>query len=325
MASGAILQQALYAVATLGVADLLETGLRTSSELAARLSVNEPALLRVMRLLASEGVFDEAAPAVFTNNAVSHLLRSAVPGSLRSFVVMRGSHLFFTPFAEILYSIETGLSARRKTGGKSSFELLSENHEMARIFDDAMTNLSEWLGPAIAASYDFGAWGSLMDVGGGNGMLLGTILKAHPQLRGVLADLPAVIERAEQRALLAGDLKQRCALRSCDFFQEVPAGCRAYLMKNVIHDWDDERALKILMNCRRAVPDDGALLLAQWAVSGAHSSWAGRFMDIAMMVLTGGKERDVDEYRELLSRAGFRLNQVFPVPGDFSVIEALPL
>jgi hypothetical protein len=303
----------------------LQTGLRSASEIAARLNVNEPALLRAMRFLSGQGVFDEPEPAVFENNGLSHFLRSGAPGSLRSFVVMRGSDMFFAPFAEIVYSIETGLPARDKSGGKNGFELLSKDGEMARIFDDAMTNLSEWLGPAIAAAYDFGAWGSLMDVGGGNGMLLGSILRAHPELRGVLADLPAVIERAEERGFLAGPLKQRCALRSCDFFQEVPPGCRAYLMKNVIHDWDDERALKILMNCRRAIPDDGVLLLAQWAISGAGSSWAGRYMDIAMMVLTGGKERDVGEHRELLSRAGFRLNRVVLTPGDFSVIEALPV
>jgi hypothetical protein len=325
MSSAVVLQQTLYAAAKLGLADSLENGLRTASDLAGHLNVNEPALLRAIRFLAGQGVFEEPEPGVFKNNEISHFLRSGVHSSLRSFVLMRGSNMFFAPFGEILYSIETGLPAREKLCGKNGFEQLSEDPEMARIFDDAMTNLSEWLGPAIAAAYDFGAWGSLMDVGGGHGMLLAAILRAHPGLHGVLADLPAVVGRAEERGFLAGDLNQRSTLRSCDFFQEVPTGCRAYLMKNVIHDWDDAGALKILINCRRAVPDDGALLLAQWAIPGASSPSAGQFMDIAMMVLTGGRERDVEEYRELLSRAGFRLNRVFPVPGDFSVIEALPV
>jgi hypothetical protein len=325
MSSGVILQQTIYAAAKLGLADLLEKGLRTSSELAAHLNVNEPALLRATRFLAGHGVFEEPEPGVFKNNEISHFLRSGVHGSLRSFVLMRGSSIFFAPFGEILYSIETGLPAREKLYGKNGFEQLSEDPEMARIFDDAMTDQSEWLGPAIAAAYGFGTWGSLMDLGGGHGILLAAILRAHPGLHGVLADLPAVVRRAEERGFLAGDLNRRSTLRSCDFFQEVPTGCRAYLMKNVIHDWDDERALRILINCRRAVPDDGALLLAQWAIPDTNSPSAGRFIDIAMLVLTGGRERDVDEHGELLSRAGFKLNGVFPVPGDFSIIEALPV
>jgi hypothetical protein len=320
MASAVILQQTLYAAAKLGLADLLEKGLRTSSELAAHLSVNEQALLRAVRFLAGQGVFEETEPGVLKNNEISHFLRSGVHGSLRSFVLMRGSSMFFAPFGEILHSIETGLPAR-----EIDFEQLSEHLEMASVFDDAMTDLSEWLGPAISAAYDFGAWGSLMDVGGGHGMLLAAILRAYPKLHGVLADLPAVISRAEERGYLAGDLKRRSTLRCCDFFQEIPMGCRAYLMKNVIHDWDDERALKILINCRRAVPDDGALLLAQWAIPRINSPSAGRFMDIAMLVLTGGRERDFDEHGELLSRSGFKLNRVFPIPGGFSVIEALPV
>jgi O-methyltransferase domain len=181
------------------------------------------------------------------------------------------------------------------------------------------------VGRAISVAYDFGAWGGLMDVGGGNGMLLATILKAHPGLHGVLADLPHVLERARERGLLSGELETRARLQACDFFQEIPRGCRAYLMKNVIHDWEDERAHKILVNCRRAVPDDGALLLAEWALPDRNLPGAGRFMDIAMMVLTGGKERSVEEHRELLASAGFRLTKAVPVPGDFSIIEAVPV
>jgi SAM-dependent methyltransferase len=325
ISSGVILQQALYAAAKLGVADILNNRAQTSPELAVGLKVNESALLRMLRFLASQGVFEETVSGVFTNNELSHFLRSGVPGSLRSFVILRGSESFFAPFGEILYSIETGLPSKEKLYGRDTFDQLNRDPEMARIFDDAMTNISEYMGAAIAGAYDFGAWGSLMDVGGGNGMLLAQILRAHAGLRGVLADLPHVLERAQERGFLAGELQPRSKLQSCDFFQEVPNGCSAYLMKNVIHDWDDKRAHKILINCRRAVPDHGVLLLAQWAVPDENRPSAGRFMDIAMMVLTGGKERSVAEHRELLASAGFRLRQVFPVPGDFSIIEAIPV
>lgn len=325
MASGVILQQALYAAAKLGVADLLKRGQRTVSEIAAELNVNEAALLRIMRLLASQGVFREVASGAFINNDVSGFLRSDIPGSFRSLIILRGSESFFTPFKEILYSVRTGLPAKEKLYGKDGFEQLKDDREMARIFDDAMTNMSEWMGEAIAASYDFGRWGSLMDVGGGNGMLLAQILRANPRLHGVLAELPHVLERAQERGFLAGELENRTQLQPCDFFLEVPTGCRAYLMKNVIHDWDDERAHKILRNCRRAVPDHGVLLLAQWAVPDENMPSAGRIMDIAMMILTGGKERSVEEHRALLAGAGFHLKQVYPVPGDFSIIEAVPI
>jgi hypothetical protein len=196
---------------------------------------------------------------------------------------------------------------------------------MARVFDDAMTIRSRSIAPAVATAYDFGAWGSVMDLGGGNGMLLSAILMVHTELRGVLADLPHVVERASELGFLGGELQTRCELRGCDMFREIPLGCRAYVMKSVIHDWDDERAQQILVNCRRAVPDDGALLMVELALADGNSSALGKVSDVAMMVLNGGKERTIEEYRGLLAGAGFRLSRVFPVGGDFSIIESLPI
>jgi hypothetical protein len=325
IASGVILQQALYAAAKLGIADLLSDRPHPVSELATELHVKESALLRILRLLASEGVFHETEGAVFANNELSALLRSGIRGSFRSLVVLRGSESFFAPFGEILYSIESGLPAKDKLYGKDGFELLKNDPEAARLFDDAMTNMSEWLGAAIAASYDFGRWESLMDVGGGNGILLAEILRAHPRLCGVLADLPHVLEHAQERGFLGNGLETRSKLQPCDFFRDIPRGCQAYLMKSVIHDWDDARAHAILTNCRRAVPENGVLLLAEWALPDQNRPATGRFMDVAMMVLTGGKERSVEEHRDLLAGAGFHLKQVVPVPGDFSLIEAIPV
>lgn len=325
IASGVIVQQSLYAAAKLGIADLLNEHPQPVSDLAATLHANESALLRILRLLASEGVFEESAGGVFANNELSLLLRSGIRGSFRSLVVLRGSESFFAPFGEILYSIESGLPAKDKLYGKDGFELLKDDSEAARAFDDAMTSMSEWLGGAIAASYDFGQWESLMDIGGGNGKLLAEILRAHPTLRGVLADLPHVLERAQERGFLGNGLETRSKLQPCDFFREIPGGCRAYLMKSVIHDWDDVRAHAILANCRQAVPDNGVLLLAEWTLPDENRPVTGRLMDVAMMVLTGGKERSVEEHRDLLAGAGFHLKQVVPVPGDFSLIEAVPV
>jgi O-methyltransferase domain/Dimerisation domain len=324
MAQGLVIHQVLYAAAKLGVADLLKDGPQTASALARSLKVDESALCRILRLLASQGVFEEKSNRTFANTELSHFLCTGVPGSVRSILMFRGSGFFFDPFGEILYSIETGLAARTKLYGMGAFEYLKTDPETARLFDDAMTSTSALLGPAVAAAYDFGKWGSLMDVGGGNGMLLASILKAHPGLRGVLADLPHTIERAADRGFLGGELASRTTMQSCDFFSEVPSGCRAYLMKHVIHDWNDERALEILANCRRAVPPDGALLLVEWLLAEGNAPSTGKFVDVVMMVMTGGKERTLEEYRQLLRSAGFRVNQAIRSSADLSIIEALP-
>jgi hypothetical protein len=324
MTNGLVIHQALYSAAKLGVADLLKEGPQSSSDLARSLKVNESALYRVLRLLASQKIFAETPPRTFANSELSYFLRSGVPGSIRSILIFRGSEFLFGPFAEILYSIETGLAARAKMYGMEAFEYLKTDPETARIFDDAMTNMSALLGPTVAAAYDFGKWESLIDVGGGNGMLLASILKAHPGLRGVLADLPHAVERAAQRGFLGSELASRSAMEPCDFFREVPSGCRACLMKHVIHDWDDERARSILSNCRSAVPPDGALLLVEWDLSEGNAPSAGKFTDVVMLLMTGGKERTVDEYRQLLGQTGFRLNQVIATPSGLNILEALP-
>ena len=324
MTQGLIIHQALYSAAKLGVADLLKDGPQTCSDLARTLKVNESALYRILRLLASQSVFEEKVPRTFVNTELSQFLCTGVPGSVRSILIFRGSEFFFSPFAEILYSIETGRSARAKVLGMDGFEYLRTHPEMARIFDDAMTNMSELIGGAVAAAYDFGRWRSLMDVGGGNGMLLASILRTYPGLCGILADLPHVLDRAQQRDFLGGELESRIAMEPCDFFREVPPGCQAYVMKSVIHDWDDDRAHEILVNCRRVVPADGALLLVEWALPEGNLPCVGKVGDVAMLVLTGGKERTFQEYGDLLAGAGFRFNQVYPTSADFVIIEAMP-
>jgi hypothetical protein len=322
---GLIVHQALYAAAKLGVADLLQDGPRATADLARQLEVNESALHRVLRALASQGIFEETSAGAFGNNSLSSYLRTGVPGSVRSMVIFWGTENYYRPFGEILHSIRTGKSARTEVFGMDGWEYLQQHPETARIFDDAMTDLSALVGPAVASAYGFGQWGSIMDVGGGNGILLASILKAHPEVRGVLADLPHVLERAKQRGFLGGELAVRSAMEPCDFFREVPSGCRAYMMKSVIHDWDDEASLTILANCRRAVPDDGVLLLVEYPIPEGNLPSPGKLTDIVMLVLTGGRERTIEQYRRLLASAGFRLNDVYPTSADFVIIEAMPV
>jgi hypothetical protein len=163
-----------------------------------------------------------------------------------------------------------------------------------------------------------------MDVGGGNGLLLAEILRAHPSLRGVLADQQHVLDRAHQRQFLAGDLANRTSMQPCNFFESIPSGCRAYLMKSVIHDWDDDQSRIILTNCRKAVPSDGVLLLVELSLGAENIPSLGKFIDIAMLSVTGGRERTEAEYATLLSSAGFRLNRIVPVNAQFCIVEAFP-
>jgi hypothetical protein len=319
------LHQALFAAAELGVADLLAERPRSAAELAVCLNAHEPSLYRVLRLLASQGIFAELAPRIFSNTDVSNALRTGAPGSLRSMARFRGSDYFYRPFGEILYSLQTGHPARSKVLGMDGWEYLRQNPSAGVIFDDAMTDFASLVAPAIAASYDFSQWESVMDVGGGNGVLLAAILRAHPKLSGVLADRPHVLDRARQRGFLGGELQTRSTMQNCDFFSEVPSGCRAYLMKNVIHDWNDEDAHRILGNCRKATPKNGALLLIEWDLSEANLPSPGKFADVTMMVLTGGKERTIEEYRALLGSVGFHLNEVISNGAELNVIEALPV
>ncbi|MCU1251816.1 MAG: tcmN [Edaphobacter sp.] len=320
-----ILHQTLYVAAKLGVADRLEQGWRSAAELAQEFKVNEDALYRALRLLASQGIFEEDNARSFRNTEISNFLRTGVPGSMRSLFIYWGSDFAYPPFGQIMHSIETGEPSRTFLSGVDGFEHLRRNPELARVFDNAMTNMSQLSGPAIAAAYDFGAWGSLMDVGGGNGILLSHILRAHPGLRGVLADQDQVLDHAREHGYLNGDLRTRSTMEACNFFEHVPPGCRAYLMKNVIHDWDDEQSRTILGNCRKAIPNDGVLLLAEWDLFGENVPANGKFIDVAMLLLTGGRERSVDEYRELLASTGFRLNKAFPTAAQFAVIEAFPV
>lgn len=320
-----ILHQALCAVARLGVADCIENGVHSASDLARQLKVNEDALYRVLRLLASQGIFEENADRGFRNTDISNYLRSDVPNSLRSILIFWGSDYSYASLGQMSRTLETGKSAPALLSDSDSFEQLRRDPELARVFDDAMTTMSKLVAPAAAAVYDFGAWESLMDVGGGNGYLLAEILRAHPHLRGVLADQQHVLDRAREHGFLAGDLESRASMQPCNFFEHVPSGCRAYLMKSIIHDWDDEQSHIILTNCRKAVPSNGVLLLVEVSLGEPNTPAFGKFLDIAMLSLTGGRERTEAEYATLFTSAGFRINRVIPINPQSCIIEALPV
>jgi hypothetical protein len=324
MTDGLVVHQALCAAATLGVADLLDAGEKPATELASTLRVDEDALYRLLRFLSGQGVFRETGSRTFLNTPLSEYMRSDVPNSVRAILIFRGGRYYFSPFTEFLSSVQTGVPARDKVLGTGAFEYLRADPEAERVFDEAMTAISELSAPAIATAYDFGHWETVTDVGGGTGALLAAILRAHPGLRGTLADAPSVVERARRRNFLSGELAARTRFETCDFFHAIPPGSRAFVMKNIIHDWDDAQACEILRNCRRAIPNDGVLLLIEYCLGDDNAPSLGKTIDLVMMTITGGKERTVEEHRALLASAGFQLNRAIPVSPDITIIEALP-
>lgn len=324
MTDGLVVHQTLCAAATLGIADLLRTGEQSAADLASALHIDEDAIYRALRFLSGHGVFRQTGPRTFVNTPLSEYLRSEVPNSMRPVLIFRGSRYYFAPFAEFLYSLQTGIPARDKVLGKGAFEYLRASPQEERVFDEAMTAISTLWAPAIASAYDFGQWGTVTDVGGGNGVLLAAILRAHPALHGVLADAPTVTDRARRGEFLSGELAARTRFEACDFFQAIPSGSRAYVMKNIIHDWNDAQACEILRNCRRAVPDDGVLLLIEYCLGDDNTPSLGKMVDLVMLTITGGKERTVEQHRVLLERAGFRVNRTIPVASEITMVEAMP-
>jgi len=228
----------------------------------------------------------------------------------------------YRAWGNLLYSVQSGKTAFDHIYGKPIFEHLSENPESAAIFDQAMTSVhGRETGPLVEA-YDFSDIKTIADIGGGNGTLIAAVLDRHPGMNGILFDLPHVVERAVP-ALEEAGLSQRCQTASGDFFESVPVGADVYLMRHIIHDWDDDKAVKILTNCCNALPAGGKVLIAESVVEPGNNPSFAKLLDLTMMVLPGGKERTADEYRELLESAGFQLSRIVPTDSDLSIVEGI--
>jgi hypothetical protein len=315
--------QAIFVAAKLGIADLLQQGPKSSGDLAQSAGVDARALYRLLRALASVGVFAQGTDGRFTLTPMAECLQSDAPGSMRAWALMMGSYAF-QPWGELLHSVKTGETAFDHLHGMGFFDYLGKHPEHGRLFDESMTNFSGPEIDAIVSAYDFTGIDTLVDIAGGHGSLLGAILKANPGMKGVLADMPAVIEGA-RRHFEASNLADRCVVAPINFFESVPAGGGAYLMKHIIHDWDDARSTTILKNCHRAMAGKGKLLLAETVMLPGNDPEFGKWLDLAMLVYAGGCERTEAEYRDLLAAGGFRLTRIVPTQSPLSVIEAVPV
>jgi hypothetical protein len=321
IASGYIASSSLYVASTLNVADHLASGPKTAAELARATGANEDGLYRVLRLLASLGVFAETGPRQFGLTPSAELLRKDVPGSLRGIAVFLPDPFHFRAYAHTLDAVMTGKPGGETTAGMPLFEYLAKNPDYSQVFNDAMTTFSAPVISAALEAYDFSPFDVIVDVAGGHGEVLLSILRKYPGARGVLADVAHVVEGARPRIASAG-LADRCQAVACDFFQSVPAGGDAYVMKHIIHDWDDARATTILQTIGKAMGAKGGKLILLESVIGPGPD-LGKFIDIEMLNLPGGRERSADEFRALFAGAGFEMTKVVPTKAPLSVVEAV--
>lgn len=322
LASGYIVSSALHAVTHLGIPDLLKKGAKSTHELASAVGANEDALYRVLRALATVGVVTENPPRTFALGAVGECLTSDGEGSQRDMVLWWADRFHFQTYPEMLHSIKTGETVVEKVFGDSCFDYLSKNKEVGDRFNAAMTGFSKRLTPAVLEAYDF-SWLNgkmLVDVGGGHGFLLTAILKKFPQVHGTVYDLDHVVAGATKQIDDEG-LAGRCQTCGGSFFENVPAA-DAYIMKHIIHDWNDEKALTILKNCHRAGRSDAKVILVETVLGPGDEQSFAKWLDLEMLLLPGGRERTEEEFARLFERAGFKLARVVQTKSPVCVLEA---
>ena len=324
MITGAWVSQAIYVAAKLGIADLLRDGAKSSEELATLTSVDATSLYRILRALSSIGIFSEGDNRLFELTPMAQYLRSDIPESLNAMAIMMGGEPWhWQPWGDILYSVKTGKPAFDHVFKMPIFPYLGQNPEAAAIFDACMTSFTTRDSIEIVTNYDFSSIHTLVDVGGGHGKLLAHILESNPNLQGILYDLPAVVAGASQHLDKFG---LRTSVVSGSFFESVPSGGDAYIMKHIIHDWDDEKAIAILKNCHQVMPENGKLLVVEDVIPPANQPSIGKLIDLEMLLMTsGGRERTETEFRELLAAAGFQLTRIVPVGVSANIIEGMKI
>lgn len=318
--TGHIVASAVNIAARLGIADRLADGPRATADLARESGASEDALYRVLRALASVGVFEEVSPRTFGLNPAGAALQS---GPVRAMALWIAGEFNLRVYANAMHSVKTGESAVPTTVGTGVFEHFASDPALSQIFNDAMTGFSAAIVPAVLEAYDFGGIGTLVDIAGGHGAILMAILKKYPSMKGMLFDVEHVIAGAKPRIAQEG-LAERITTATGDFFKAVPAGGDAYIMKHIIHDWDDPKATAILTNIRSVLPKTGRVILIESVIPTGNEPGLGKIMDLEMLVMPGGRERTEAEFRALFAGAGFDLTRVVPTQSPLSVVEAKP-
>jgi hypothetical protein len=326
-ATGFVLSQSIYAAAKLNLADHIAatpTGERATADLAKISSASEDALYRLLRALATIGIFRETQPRTFALTPMAELLKADHPAKLRAAVIMFGETQY-GPWGDIMHSMTTGRPAFDHIFGKPIFEYLSANPHLGQIFDDAMTGIHGGETRPMIAAANFSAFDTIIDIGGGNASVLIEILRAAPSTRGIVFDLPAVADRTRQ-ILREARLDDRCTAAPGSFFQpaDIPrAGPQsAYLLRHIIHDWDDDRSIQILENCRRAAAPGAKILVVESVIPEGNEPHPGKWLDMIMLVGPAGRERTAAEYSHLFTRAGLGVPRITPTQSPVSIIES---
>ncbi len=314
------LSQCIFTATALGIPDLLKDGKKNCEELAQATQTHAPSLYRLLRVLANTGIVIEVAPQQFEATSMATCLQEDAPDSLKDFVLLRAEQDYLC-WKDLPYSIRTGKSAFEHTFGVSRYDYNQQTPQLSERFDRAMSTLARKQKEVILSSYDFSTVDTLVDIGGGQGSLLIAILKQYPKVKALLFEQAETIQRAQ--ALLAKEgLEQRCQTVAGSFFETLPAGKDAYILKHVLHNWDDEQALQILQNCRRAMAAGTRLLIIEGVIS-QKTAQKSVLLDLQLLVsFASGKLRTEAEFCELLPAAGFSLNRIISTQSDISIIEA---
>jgi hypothetical protein len=322
MIGGGVVAQAVCAAAELGVADLLEGGPQTTAQLAKAAQADEDKLYRLLRYLATVGIFQIDDEGAWSLTPMADVLRSDVPGSMRAGARMM--NVMSAVYPHLVENIRTGKCAYNLEFGKPVFEDLPGKPELAAIFDAAMTSFHGGETEAVLDAYNHEDISVLADLGCGSGLMMAETLQRYPQMCGILFDLPHVLERTAANMKAAG-VEARCTLEGGSFFETAPEGADAYVLRHILHDWTDERCVAILSNIRRVIPPDGRLLLVESVVLDGNEPSPAKFYDMLMMMLPDGRERTEHQFRQLLGKADFAIHSMTPTASPVSIIDARPV
>jgi C-methyltransferase len=313
--------QAITVAAQLGVADALVDGPLPIEELAARVGADTDALGRLLRALISRGIFRLRRDGRFELNSLADTLRSDAPVSMNCAAQFYGSREQRERWTLLVDSVRTGNAVVPGLRGTESFDYFAQEPELAELFNQTMTSVSAMTDATVVAGYDFSVYPTIVDVGGGHGTLLAAIMAAAPASRGVLYDLPQVVANAPS-LLREHDGWDRVRIAEGSFFDSVPGDGDAYILKNIMHDWPDEKAVQILRNVRTAAGPRATVLLVEFVIPNHDREFPGKWVDLEMLLNLGARERTATEYRDLLSQAGFRMTQVVQTASPLSLVEA---